>query len=63
MQAYETFGGRKASLEEIKDFADNLLDTSVAGIIEHFKLRRPIYEQTASYGHFGRDDFPWEKLV
>lgn len=63
MQAYETFGGRKSSLEEIKDFADNLLDTSVAGIIEHFKLRRPIYEQTASYGHFGRDDFPWEKLV
>ncbi|MGB2579851.1 S-adenosylmethionine synthetase [Elusimicrobium simillimum] len=31
------------------------------GIIEHFKLRRPIYKATAAYGHFGREQFPWEK--
>ena len=33
-----------------------------AGISEHFQLRRPIYQRTAAYGHFGRDEFPWEKL-
>ena len=32
------------------------------GIIEHFKLRNPIYGATAAFGHFGRKDFPWEKL-
>jgi S-adenosylmethionine synthetase len=31
-------------------------------IIEVFQLRRPIYAQTASYGHFGNETFPWEKL-
>ncbi|MHC5062852.1 MAG: methionine adenosyltransferase [Planctomycetota bacterium] len=33
-----------------------------AGIAEHFQLRRPIYRSTAAYGHFGRPEFPWEKL-
>ena len=33
-----------------------------AGIEEQFQLRRPIYRKTAAYGHFGRDEFPWEKL-
>jgi S-adenosylmethionine synthetase len=33
-----------------------------AAISRHFELRRPIYRKTASYGHFGREDFPWEKL-
>jgi hypothetical protein len=31
-------------------------------LIEHFKLKRPIYRPTAAYGHFGRPDFPWEQL-
>ena len=31
-------------------------------IIDRFGLRRPIFKQTASYGHFGNPDFPWEKL-
>ncbi|MBP6880318.1 methionine adenosyltransferase [Candidatus Saccharibacteria bacterium] len=61
MQAYETFGTAKKSLKEIEEFANNLLDTSVVGIINHFDLRRPIYKKTASYGHFGRSNFPWEK--
>jgi S-adenosylmethionine synthetase len=33
-----------------------------AKISQHFELRRPIYRRTAAYGHFGREDFPWEKL-
>jgi S-adenosylmethionine synthetase len=33
-----------------------------ADILNHLKLKRPIYQQTACYGHFGRDNFPWERL-
>jgi S-adenosylmethionine synthetase len=62
-QAIETFGTAKASQEEIDKVASDVLDTSVRGIIEGLKLRRPIYERTAAYGHFGRDLFPWEQVV
>ena len=63
MQEVETFGTAKRATKVISDFAKNLLDTSVAGILNGLDLRRPIYLQTASYGHFGRNIFPWEKLV
>jgi len=59
----ETFGTTKVSLFVIEDFAKKLLDFSVRGIIEGLDLRRPIYEKTAAYGHFGREEFPWEKVV
>lgn len=62
MQEVETFGTAKASPEEIKAFMDSLLDTSVHGIIEGLDLRRPIYKQTAAYGHFGRPGMPWEAV-
>jgi S-adenosylmethionine synthetase len=35
----------------------------VNGIIEKFDLKRPIYQKTAKYGHFGNSDYPWEKIV
>jgi S-adenosylmethionine synthetase len=40
------------------------IDLTPKGIIERLKLRRPIYQQTSAYGHFGRNekDFTWEKL-
>jgi S-adenosylmethionine synthetase len=63
MQEVDTFGTEKVSREEIKKFMDALLDTSVGGIIKAFELRRPIYRETAAYGHFGRDGFPWEKIA
>jgi S-adenosylmethionine synthetase len=63
MQEAETFGTAKVSDKVIKDFMDKILDTSVAGILETLDLRRPIYKQTAAYGHFGRDGFSWEKIV
>lgn len=63
MQRVETFGNRKVSLKVIQSFMDKILDTSVAGILETLDLRRPIYKPTASYGHFGRDGFPWERIV
>jgi S-adenosylmethionine synthetase len=62
MQEVETFGTAKASDAEIKKFMDSLLDTSVRGIIEGLDLRRPIYRQTAAYGHFGRPELPWEQI-
>lgn len=63
MQEVETFGTEKKSKKLINEFANNLLDTSVRGIIEALNLRRPIYLQTAAYGHFGRNEFPWEKIA
>lgn len=63
MQEVETFGTEKKSARIIKDFAGKLLDTSLKGIIEGLNLRRPIYFKTAAYGHFGRDIFPWERVV
>ncbi|EKE14788.1 MAG: hypothetical protein ACD_12C00301G0001 [uncultured bacterium] len=62
MQETETFGTEKKSAKIISSFADKLLDTSLKGIIEGLDLRRPIYFRTASYGHFGRNIFPWEKI-
>lgn len=63
MQDVETFGTEKKSKKIITDFMTSLLDTSVAGILKTLDLRRPIYFKSASYGHFGRPDFPWEKIV
>jgi len=62
MKDVETFDTAKKSPKVINDFVDQLLDTSVKGIIEGLDLRRPIYKNTAAYGHFGRDSFPWEQL-
>ncbi len=62
MQEAETFGTEKKSAKIINSFAAKLLDTSLKGIISGLNLRRPIYFKTASYGHFGRDIFPWEKV-
>jgi len=59
----ETFGTEKKKLSVIEDFAWNLLDLSVPGILQSLNLRRPIYRETARYGHFGRDGFPWETVV
>lgn len=63
MQEVETFGTAKKSEKVIKDFMKKILDTSVAGILAALDLRRPIYLKTAAYGHFGREEFPWERVV
>jgi S-adenosylmethionine synthetase len=48
----------------LAEVVERHFDLRPAAIIERFDLRRPIYKQTASYGHFGRDDIdlPWERL-
>jgi S-adenosylmethionine synthetase len=59
----ETFGTGKASDERIRSLIDEHFDFRPGAIIEKFQLRRPIYRQTAAYGHFGRPDLdlPWER--
>lgn len=63
MQEIETFGTEKKARRVIVDFMNGLLDTSVSGILDALNLRRPLYFKTASYGHFGRSEFPWEKIT
>jgi S-adenosylmethionine synthetase len=57
----DTFGTGKADERHIEAAVEKVFDLSPAGIIEALDLRRPIYRKTASYGHFGRAGFPWEK--
>ena len=47
--------------EKLAQIARRIFPLTPRGIIEHFKLRSPIYRPTAAFGHFGRKDFPWEK--
>lgn len=60
----DTFGTGKLSDEELEQILLKHFDLRPAAIIDKFDLRRPIYKQTAAYGHFGRDDLelPWERL-
>jgi S-adenosylmethionine synthetase len=60
----ETFGTEQVSHEKIVGLADKHFDMRPAAIIRDLNLRRPIYQPTASYGHFGRHDIdaPWEAM-
>jgi S-adenosylmethionine synthetase len=62
--AVETFGTGKISDDKIVELVEKNFDLRPGAIICHFDLMRPIYRQTAAYGHFGRDDIdvPWERL-
>lgn len=62
--AIDTFGTSKVSESELVGIVRELFNLSPAGIIDMLDLNRPIYQQTASYGHFGRNDLilPWESL-
>ncbi len=61
--AVDTFGTGKVEESKIVEWVRELFDLRPAGIIKMLDLRRPIYKQTAAYGHFGRTDLdvPWEK--
>jgi S-adenosylmethionine synthetase len=60
----DTFGTGKLSDDRLVEIIRENFDLRPAGIIRMLDLRRPIYKQTAAYGHFGRNDLdlPWEKL-
>ncbi|RUO47229.1 methionine adenosyltransferase [Pseudidiomarina aquimaris] len=57
----ETFGTSPYSEEQLIALVRKHFDLRPYGLIQMLDLERPIYQQTAAYGHFGRDDFPWEK--
>ncbi|HLR33664.1 MAG TPA: methionine adenosyltransferase, partial [Fodinibius sp.] len=57
-----TYGTGKARDVDLAHAIQQTFDLTPAGIIDRFDLKRPIYRDTAVYGHFGRDEFPWEQL-
>jgi S-adenosylmethionine synthetase len=57
----QTFGTEKVGESEIEAAVKKVFDLTPAGIIESLALRNPIYQETAAYGHFGRNEFNWEK--
>ncbi|MEM5947216.1 methionine adenosyltransferase [Spirochaetia bacterium 38H-sp] len=58
----DTFGTAVVDEVRIEKAVKEIFDLSPSGIIKTLDLRRPIYSNTAAYGHFGRDIFPWERL-
>jgi len=58
----DSHGTSDHSNAELEAMVREVFPLKPADIISHLKLKRPIYEKTASYGHFGRDEFPWEKI-
>ena len=60
----ETFGTGKLNDSQITNIVEKVFDLRPGAIIRDLELRRPIYKQTAAYGHFGRNDLnlPWEQL-
>jgi len=61
----DTFGTAKIADDKIIDIINKVFDLRLGAIIRDLDLRRPIYRQTAAYGHFGRTDveLPWEQLT
>lgn len=57
----DAFGTASVEESRIEDAVKKVFDLSPAGIVQSLDLKRPIYRKTASYGHFGRAEFPWEK--
>lgn len=57
-----TFGSEKVLIEEIYDYINSNFDFTLSNIIKELDLLKPIYKRTACFGHFGRDEFPWEKI-
>ncbi len=57
----DTHGTGKVDEDKIEECVKELFDLSPKGIIDSLDLLRPIYRKTAAYGHFGREEFPWEQ--
>ena len=54
---------REQRLKEKLDIIKERFDLTPQGIIEYLKLKEPIYTKTTNYGHFGKEDLPWEKII
>ena len=58
-----TFGTGNVPDEEIIKVIEENFDLTPRGIINHLKLQQPIYKKTTNYGHFGKEDLPWEQII
>ena len=58
----ECFGTNKTSIQEIENYVDKNFNFRLGNIIEELNLLQPIYKQTACFGHFGWDTYPWERI-
>ncbi len=58
-----TFGTSTKSEEELVELIKEKFDLTPEGIINYLGLKEPIYQKTTNYGHFGKDDLPWEKII
>ena len=58
----DSFGTNKVSMEEILEYVNTNFSFRLSNIISELDLLRPIYKQTACFGHFGRNEFPWEQI-
>lgn len=61
--AVDTFGTNKVTEQEIMDFIRKNFSFKISNMINELGLLNPIFKQTACFGHFGRDVFPWEKII
>ena len=59
----DTFGTNTIPEEQIETIIKNKFDLTPKGIIEYLGLREPIYAKTTNYGHFGKPELPWEKII
>ena len=59
----DTFGTNTIPEEEIVDKIKSKFDLTPRGIIEYLDLKKPIYRKTTNYGHFGKENLPWEKVI
>ena len=59
----DTFGTNTISEEEILEIINRNFDLTPKGIIEYLGLREPIFTKTTNYGHFGKNELPWEKII
>ncbi len=58
-----TFNTSKISEEEIEEKIKKTFDLTPDGIINYLGLRQPIYTKTTNYGHFGKPELPWERII
>lgn len=59
----ETFGTSQKTEEELVELIKEKFDLTPNGIIQYLDLKKPIYTKTTNYGHFGKKDLPWEKII
>lgn len=59
----DTFGTGKISDEEISKLIEEKFDLTPTGIIKKLQLNKPIFRETTNYGHFGKENLPWEKII